>query len=242
MKRAPRRLAPTLRVVLVGAALLRGVAATTWNVSCCTVFEAMTAFTVERTGAYLRADTCRESENKCMDLKLIREFVEQSRTILGRHTVQVLAESNLISLTLHSDADAASMVGLLAWAFIGRVITGADGRKTSSTQKVLLEYDIHRNKLVVQRDACEINKSLYGAMVLASVTLLVFFISMMVVDQVRQKKEAVAFAARAQPPPGKAVEAANPIFGTLRETRPGHAEVAARNTFAWDSRGAASKK
>jgi hypothetical protein len=75
---------PTLEVVLCAAALsslVQGSAAsaTSWNVSCCTVFESMTKFTVERTGSYLQADTCRASETKCMDLKLIHEFVEQSR-------------------------------------------------------------------------------------------------------------------------------------------------------------------
>jgi hypothetical protein len=199
----------------------------------------MTAFTVERTGAYLRADMCRASEDKCMDLKLIREFVEQSRAVLGRHTVDVLTESNLISLTLHSDSDAASMVGLLAWAFIGRVVTGADGRKTVSTQKVLLEYDIHRNKLVVQRDSCEINKSLYSAMVLASVTLLVFFISMMVVERVRQKRDA-APGARAEKVvltgKGTAAASANPLFSALAPADDPWGP-ASRNTFEWDHRG-----
>jgi len=227
-------------VIILLATLATPAAALTWNVSCCTVFEAMTAFTVERTGAYLRADMCRASEDKCMDLKLIREFVEQSRAVLGRHTVDVLAESNLISLTLHSDSDAASMVGLLAWAFIGRVVTGADGRKTASTQKVLLEYDIHRNKLVVQRDSCEINKSLYSAMVLASVTLLVFFISMMVVERVRQKRDA-APGARAEKElvltgKGTAAASANPLFSALAPADDPWGP-ASRNTFEWDHRG-----
>jgi hypothetical protein len=210
-------------------------ASITWNVSCCTVIEVMTAFTVDRTGAYLRADMCVVSEDKCMDLKLIREFVEQSRTVLGRHTVDVLTESNLVSLTLHSNTDTASMVGLLAWAFIGRVVTGTDWRKTASTQKVFLEYDIHRNKLVVQRDSCEINKSLYRAMVLASVTLLVFFISMMVVDRVRLT------GARPVALPGTTCAAANdnplfsPISPGLRETRT--SKPASQNTFEWDHQG-----
>lgn len=252
MKRAARAAlaVPLLMMMILLATLATPAAALTWNVSCCTVFEAMTAFTVERTGAYLRADMCRASEDKCMDLKLIREFVEQSRAVLGRHTVDVLAESNLISLTLHSDSDAASMVGLLAWAFIGRVVTGADGRKTASTQKVLLEYDIHRNKLVVQRDSCEINKSLYSAMVLASVTLLVFFISMMVVERVRQKRDA-APGARAEKEKegsslvltgkGTAAASANPLFSALApadEKNDHHPwGPASRNTFEWDHRG-----
>lgn len=247
MKRAARAALRLMSLTMMSLTMMSLILATpaaalTWNVSCCAVFEAMTAFTVERTGAYLRADMCRASEDKCMDLKLIREFVEQSRAVLGRHTVDVLTESKLISLTLHSDSDAASMVGLLAWAFIGRVVTGADGRKTASTQKVLLEYDIHRNKLVVQRDSCEINKSLYSAMVLGSVTLLVFFISMMVVERVRQKRDAAPGARAEKDHPvvltGKALAAAsaNPLFSALAPAEDAWGP-ASRNTFEWDHRG-----
>ena len=80
------------------------------------------------------------------------------------------------------------------------------------------------SRLVVQRDSCEINKSLYSAMVLASVTLLVFFISMMVVDRVRQKRDAVT-GARPVSLPGstRTAASANPLFSPiapgLRETR-----------------------
>jgi hypothetical protein len=74
--------------------------------------------------------------------------------------------------------DAASVFGLMAWVFLGRIVSS---REQSNKQTVFLQYD-HRNKLLMHRDSCEINKSLYSAMILASVTLLIFFISMMVND------------------------------------------------------------
>jgi hypothetical protein len=84
-------------------------------------------------------------------------------------------------------------------------------------------------------------------MVLASVTLLVFFISMMVVERVRQKKDA-APGARAVVLTGKGLAAAsaNPLFSplapadsSLRETRT--SEPASRYTFEWDHRGGAAR-
>ena len=181
----------TLGILLCATALMSLVqgntaSATSWNVSCCAVFESMTKFTVERTGSYLQADTCRASETKCMDLKLIHEFIEQSRVIMGRHNVEAFAGSSVIRFTLQSDMDTASVVGLLAWAFLGRIVSS---REQSNKQTVLLQYDIHQNRLLIQRDSCEINKGLYSAMILASVTLLIFFISMMVSDSVRHKME-----------------------------------------------------
>jgi hypothetical protein len=148
----------------------------------------MTKFTVDRTGSYLQAITCCASETKCMelDLKVIHEFIEKSRTIMGRHNVQAFERSNVIRFTIQSDMDAASVIGLMAWAFLGRTVSS---REQSNKQTVFLQYDIHRNKLLIHRDSCEINKSLYSAMILASVTLLIFFISMMVNDSVRHKME-----------------------------------------------------
>jgi hypothetical protein len=236
----------TLGILLRATALLSLVqgntaSATSWNVSCCAVFESMTKFTVERTGSYLQADTCRASETKCMDLKLIHEFIEQSRVIMGRHNVEAFAGSSVIRFTLQSDMDTASVVGLLAWAFLGRIVSS---REQSNKQTVLLQYDIHQNRLLIQRDSCEINKGLYSAMILASVTLLIFFISMMVSDSVRHKMEkqkgvpVKASNTETQTHAGPAtLMNKNPIFGPLtpeifresrqfdhKETRPGNFE------------------
>jgi hypothetical protein len=184
--RASARLAALAALALVALALATLAApaaaqpapALVWNVSCCRAFEALAAMTVERSGSSLPADACRAGGRRCMDLKLIREFVEQSRALLGRDRVQ--AEDAALRITLPADAEPA--LELLAWAFLGRVVAlpspGAAGQ-----QKVLLEYDIHRNSMHVKRDSCEFDKALHSAMVLASVALLVFFISMTVVER-----------------------------------------------------------
>jgi hypothetical protein len=134
--------------------------------------------TVERSGSSLPADACRAGGRRCMDLKLIREFVEQSRALLGRDRVQT--EDAALRITLPADAEPA--LELLAWAFLGRVVA-LPSPSAAGQQKVLLEYDIHRNSMHVKRDSCEFDKGLYSAMVLASVALLVFFISMTVVER-----------------------------------------------------------
>jgi hypothetical protein len=60
---------------------------------------------------------------------------------------------------------------------------GAASGAALSGQRVLLEFDTHRNTLRVKRDACEFDKGLHSAMVLASVALLVFFIAMTLVER-----------------------------------------------------------
>lgn len=167
-------------LALVALARAEVAPALVWNVSCCRAFEALAAMTVERSGSSLPGDACRAGGGRCADLKLIREFVEQSRAVLGSANVQLDAAA--LRMTLPGDAEAA--LELLAWAFLGRVVAlpspGAAGQ-----QKVLLEYEVHSNSLRVKRDSCEFDKSLHSAMVLASVALLVFFISMTVVERAR---------------------------------------------------------
>jgi hypothetical protein len=155
--------------------------------------------TVERSGSSLPVDACRAGGRRCMDLKLIREFVEQSRALLGRDRVQT--EDAALRITLPADAESA--LELLAWAFLGRVVA-LPSPSAAGQQKVLLEYDIHRNSMHVKRDSCEFDKGLHSAMVLASVALLVFFISMTVVER------ASARAQLAPPAPPAQVQASAP--------------------------------
>jgi hypothetical protein len=180
LRRAALALARALALALALAAPAAAGPAPAWNVSCCRAFEALAAMAVERSGSSLPADACRAAGARCGDLKLVREFVEQSRAVLGRDGVQM--EAGTLRLTLPEDAEAA--LGLLAWAFLGRVVA-LPSAGAASQQKVLLEYEIHSNSLRVKRDACEFDKGVHSAMVLASVALLVFFISMTVVERAR---------------------------------------------------------
>jgi heme/copper-type cytochrome/quinol oxidase subunit 2 len=56
-------------------------------------------------------------------------------------------------------------------------------------QSVVLQYDAQGDHLTIKRDSCHVNKTLYNTMVLGSVTLLIFFISAMVVEKKRHEKQ-----------------------------------------------------
>jgi len=178
-----------LLVVVLVSVQSRAVMSSSWNVSCCAVFEVLNEFTVERTGSSLAAATCRSNERECMNLKLIVKFVEQSRTIMGTPNVVTSGEDNLIHFRLESGANEAHILDLLAWAFVGRIVALPTTTSDMNQQSVILQYDVQTDELTIQRDSCQIDKTLYNTMVLGSVTLLIFFISAMVVEKKRNEKQ-----------------------------------------------------
>lgn len=148
----------------------------------------MTQFTVERTGSLLPDMACRAAERQCMELKLIGVFIKQSRSIFG--TGNIKTEHNSIQFILENDVDhsEAHVIDLLAWAFIGRIIALPNSNDVNG-QSVVLQYDAQGDHLTIKRDSCHVNKTLYNTMVLGSVTLLIFFISAMVVEKKRHEKK-----------------------------------------------------
>jgi hypothetical protein len=184
---ARRRTNLLLMAVLVSIAS-RGVSSTSWNVSCCSVVKALTQFTVERTGSSLPDMACRAAERQCMELKLISVFIKQSRAIFGKGNIKT--EHNSIQFILENDVDhsEAHVIDLLAWAFIGRIIALPNSNDVNG-QSVVLQYDAQGDHLTIKRDSCHVNKTLYNTMVLGSVTLLIFFISAMVVEKKRHEKK-----------------------------------------------------
>lgn len=169
----------------------RGASATSWNVSCCRVFEALTKFTVERTGSSLSGAECRSDERQCLNLKLIVVFLEQSRTLVGRHNVETSTEHNFIHFHLERgiNDDETRVLDLLAWAFVGRIVALPTMTRDVNQRSVVLQYDVQGDQLSITRDSCQVDKALYNTMVLGSVTLLIFFISAMVVEKKRHEQE-----------------------------------------------------
>ena len=205
---ARRRTNPELRTLLMAVLVSissRGASSTSWNVSCCSVFKALTQFTVERTGSSLSDTACRADERQCMDLKLIGVFIKQSRTILGTGNIKISTGHNFIQFILENDVDhsEAHVIDLLAWAFIGRIIALPTTTNDVNGQSVVLQYDAQGDHLMIKRDSCHLNKTLYNTMVLGSVTLLIFFISAMVVEKKRREKQDQASAKPPAHEPGE---------------------------------------
>ena len=117
--------------------------------------------------------------------------VYQSRTILGTSNIKTSPEHNFIQFVLENDINdrEAHVIDLLAWAFIGRIIALPTTTPDVNRQSVLLQYDVQGDQLTIKRDSCQVDKMLYNTMVLGSVTLLIFFISAMVVEKKRHEKQ-----------------------------------------------------
>tara|TARA_B100000902_G_scaffold374965_1_gene404439 strand:+ start:899 stop:1348 length:450 start_codon:yes stop_codon:yes gene_type:complete len=81
------------------------------------------------------------------------------------------------------------MLQMMTLAFVGRYITVDN---LALDHKINLIYDNQNpQKLTVERPACEYSKHIYNAMVLASVVLLIFFITMQMIEkQIKKDNEA----------------------------------------------------
>jgi len=163
-----------------------------WTVDCCQVWTALGAFTIEKTGSRLSEAVCAQ-QSDCSQLKLVTNFVEQTRALLGPDTITTGPHQQL-----HFNFSAVythQMLQLLALSFVGRVISVSD---ISSDNQITLLYDVQYDTLSITRPTCQYSKRIYSGMVLVSVCLLIFFIVMQIIeknkhehtiDQLKRKKE-----------------------------------------------------
>ena len=182
-----------LRVVVLMSMQSRGVMSSSWNVSCCQVYKALSKIIVERTGSIFSEQTCQEDQRDCMKHPMIQRFVNESRDIVPQHMLKI-GEDN-IQFHIESDDSKASILVLMVFAFVGKTIQTPSTTSGMNKISVSLKYDTQTGKIMIERDSCEFDKTLYSSMVLGSVTLLIFFISAMVIEkkkdeQTKQKSKA----------------------------------------------------
>ena len=156
-------------------------------VTCCYVWDLLSASTIEYTGSSIQ---CKEYD--CKDLHLVRRFVEQTNVMLGVTSTDmpspVTFEGNLLFVDM-ALITTEQLLEMMTLAFVGRYITVDD---LALDHKINLVYDNQNpEKLKVERPACEYSKHIYNAMVLASVVLLIFFITMQMIEKQGKKDNAV---------------------------------------------------
>lgn len=143
-----------------------------WSVDCCSLWEELNEFTIEKTGSQLGG--CSEQNIHCRDMKIIHKFISHMQVIVGKHNIKLT--DNYLNITLACDIQN-NAVQLLALSVIGRVISIDDHAP------IQLVYDTQYDTLTINRPTCEYSKSIYNSIVLASVVLLIFFIGMQVIEQ-----------------------------------------------------------
>ena len=150
------------------------------QVRCCDVWAELGEYTVEKTGSQLNAARCEEQSAMCANINLVQRFVTQSNAALDG-ILSLNPEAAEFSLNVNNVTDSEAMLRVLVWAFIGRTISRPD-MNYDGLKHTYLEYDIQKDTLQVRTPSCEFHKSIYTAMVLVSISLLMFLIVVQVVD------------------------------------------------------------
>lgn len=157
------------------------VSAATMHVGCCQVWEQLNAYVVEKTGSQLAVSKCDQHQEACVDITLIKKFIAESNAVLPR-SIQLADNGRDYVLNVSSAQDPAVFVNLFVWAFLGRTVSNP-AINHEGLEHRYLEYNIQNDELNVRTPSCEFNKAVYTAMVLVSVSLLMFLIGMQIVDR-----------------------------------------------------------
>lgn len=157
------------------------VSATTMHVGCCQVWTQLNTYVVEKTGSELASSTCEQRQDVCVDITLIKKFIAESNAVLP-DSIRLADDGKNYVLNVSDAQDPVVLLNLLVWAFLGRTVSNPTINH-EGLQHRYLEYDIQNDELNVRTPSCEFNKAVYTAMVLVSVSLLMFLIGMQIVDR-----------------------------------------------------------
>ena len=174
------KLTQSLLMVLCVCNVLTATSASQIQVRCCDVWAELGKYTVEKTGSQLNAARCEQHSALCADINLVQRFVTHSNAALDG-ILRFNPEDAEFSLNVNNVTDSTAMLRVLVWAFIGRTISRPD-MNYDGLKHTYLEYDIQKDTLQVRTPSCEFHKSIYTAMVLVSISLLMFLIAVQVVD------------------------------------------------------------
>lgn len=157
------------------------VSATTMHVGCCQVWTQLNTYVVEKTGSELASSTCEQRQDVCVDITLIKKFIAESNAVLP-DSIRLADNGRDYVLNVSSTQEPMRVLNLFVWAFLGRTVSNP-AINHEGLQHRYLEYDIQNDELSVRTPSCEFNKAVYTAMVLVSVSLLMFLIGMQIVDR-----------------------------------------------------------
>jgi hypothetical protein len=151
------------------------------QVGCCQVWTQLNAYVVEKTGSELARSTCEQRQEVCADITLIKKFIAESNAVLP-DGIKLADNGRDYILNVTDARDPEVFLNLFVWAFLGRTVSNP-AINHEGLQHRYLEYDIQNDELSVRTPSCEFNKAVYTAMVLVSVSLLMFLIGMQIVDR-----------------------------------------------------------
>ncbi len=162
--------------------------ATTSQSQCCAVLTELHKFVRERD----ENDCFTDVTGDCNLLPIMLEFRKQTNSLLGStNSVQVNGSRLVFSIPTENE----HLYKLLVYSFLGRILHEEQSKSADYNTNKWMMFDSNSGTFQFQQSMCDFNKNIYTTLVLASISLLMFFIGVQVVAEKKSKQPTIVPAA-----------------------------------------------
>lgn len=152
---------------------------------CCDVLTELHKFVRERD-----ENDCSTDAN-CNSLPIMLEFVKQTNSLLESNSVQVNGSHLMFSIPTENE----HLYKLLVYSFLGRILHEEQSKSADYNTNKWMMFDSNTRTFQFQQSMCDFNKTIYTTLVLASISLLMFFIGVQVVTATKSPQPPLPSAA-----------------------------------------------
>ena len=145
---------------------------------CCAILRELHKFVRERD-----ENDCSTDAN-CNSLPIMLEFVKQTNSLLESNSVQVNGSHLMFSIPTENE----HLYKLLVYSFLGRILHEEQSQSADYNTNKWMMYNSNSGTFQFQQSMCDFNKNIYTTLVLASISLLMFFIGVQVVAEKKSKQ------------------------------------------------------
>ena len=145
---------------------------------CCAILRELHKFVRERDESDCSTDA------NCNSLPIMLEFVKQTNSLLESNSVQVNGSHLMFSIPTENE----HLYKLLVYSFLGRILHEEQSQSDDYNTNKWMMFDSNRGTFQFQQSMCDFNKNIYTTLVLASISLLMFFIGVQVVAEKKSKQ------------------------------------------------------
>jgi hypothetical protein len=167
-------------------AMGRGAYGQKLSIGCCELLDKLAKHTIHSSGDQIPTANCKQKEDKCLTLNLIKLFLKQKNAFLQNGNSGDAVEISNKTIVLNHDTIINNALDLLVFSFLGLSVATQQGL---FDEHLSLEYDSIMDKLTVRDSACAVNKTVYSTIVMASIALIVFFIVMQIIEEQKTKEQ-----------------------------------------------------
>ena len=150
------------------------------QIDCCKMLDALFDYTVQSTGDKVNLGSCNSTH--CLTLQVVQLFINHTRSILDSSSSvspsSVRVSESATHIEIMSSVLLQDTQKMLVLALLGRDSLPENLREEHTS----LEYNAALDVLSMRDSSCSTDKTIYSTIVVASISLLIFFFACQVVE------------------------------------------------------------